>query len=125
VEFPGDPDALDRLAGRIVQNADRIRAEAAALRSRSAAVRWRSTAAAEFRTVIERDAAALDRGACQLDEAAVLLRAHANTVRERLAFLRAAAARAGHDLLHPGDLVHDMRTTLDRWMRWLAGEAMT
>ena len=88
------------------------------LRSRSAAVQWRSTGATEFRAGIDRDAGAMDRGAYELDEAAAVLRAHATAVRERLAFLRAVAARAQHDLLHPGDLVNDARRTFDRLTPW-------
>jgi hypothetical protein len=118
VALPGDPEALDRLAGRIGQHADHIRIRAARLRSRSASVRWRSTGADEFRAEIERDAAALDFGAYELDRAATVLRAHASTVRERWAFLRAAAARAEHDLLHPGDPVQNAHATFDRLTPW-------
>jgi hypothetical protein len=116
--LPGDPDALDRLAGRVGRYADHVRSAVATLRVRSGGVRWHSIAAEEFRAGIERDAVALARVACELDLAAALLRAHAGTVRERLAFLRAAAARAEHDLLHPGDLMRDALAVVGRLTPW-------
>jgi hypothetical protein len=116
--LPGDPDALDRIAGRIARHADDVRTGATTLRVRSANVRWLSTGADAFRAGIERDAITLIRAAQDLDEAAAALRAHAGTVRERLAFLRAAASRVEHDLLHPGDLVDGARAILDRLTPW-------
>jgi gamma-glutamyl:cysteine ligase YbdK (ATP-grasp superfamily) len=118
MEPPGDPDALDRLAGRLVLDADQVRARAAAIRLQSVAVRWRSTGADEFRSALEREVTAMEHGAYELDEAASVLRAHANVVRERLAYLRAVAARAQHDLLHPGDLTRGVRMTFDRFTPW-------
>ncbi len=119
----GDPDELNRLAARISASAEEARDHAHALSSRCMWVDWESAAADRFRGTAERDVAALRRAADRLDEAAHLLRQHAESIRERLAQIRAiedavttwfadqarhmeraaVAAWVPHDLPAPGD----------------------
>lgn len=86
----GDPDALDRLAGRLAGEADRVRRCAGQLRARPAQTQWRGAAADAFAATVHQEAAALERAAGELDDAAGALRSHAASVRHELARIRAA-----------------------------------
>jgi hypothetical protein len=105
--LPGDPAELDRIAVRIAALAEDLRGQATRLAGHAAGVRWESTAAGEFRGRVGRDVAAVRAAAAELDGAAAELRRHAATVRERLAFLRAEAARVVHGMEHAAGAVVD------------------
>jgi uncharacterized protein YukE len=85
----GDPDALDRLAGALDRQAAHVRERADAIRSLPARAHWRGPAADAFHASVTREALLLDRAAGELEDAARALRAHAATVREQLARIRA------------------------------------
>jgi len=89
VVFYGNPDELDLLAGRLEASAGNARARADALWFRSRGIEWESVTAGVFRSKIGEDVTALRHAAGQLDEAAQALRQHAETVRERIAQIRA------------------------------------
>ncbi|HEX8630166.1 MAG TPA: hypothetical protein VF755_18565 [Catenuloplanes sp.] len=83
----GDPDALDRLAGRLRARATEIRQHADDHVRRGHAARWVSASARTYRDRVARDRTDADRAAAELERAAELLRAHAQEVRETLAMI--------------------------------------
>jgi uncharacterized protein YukE len=85
----GDPDALDRLAGALGEQAVHVREQAGSVRSLPARAHWRGPAADAFHASVTREALALDRTAEELEDAAQALRAHAASVREQVARIRA------------------------------------
>jgi hypothetical protein len=78
----GDPDDLDRLAGRLEADAQHLRDTAAAAVRAAQATRWVSTSAQRYREVVAADAQHAGEAADGLDRAAKLLRTHAEHVRE-------------------------------------------
>ncbi|CRK60441.1 hypothetical protein [Alloactinosynnema sp. L-07] len=89
--FYGDPDELDRLAGKIEQRADDVRKHGADMDVQAAAMRWKSIAADRCRETITGDRESLDGTAGKLDEAAAALRRHAQELRELLAAIKRIA----------------------------------
>src|SRR5919198_4669589 len=83
----GDPDELDRIAGEIEKQAERVRTRAGELDSRAAAMQWKSVAADRCRETVHGDRTHLDDVAHRMDEAAGLLRQHAQQVRELIALI--------------------------------------
>jgi hypothetical protein len=105
--LPGDPDELERIAARIVADAEGLRGQATRLAGHAAAVKWESSAAEEFRGRVSRDVAAVRSAAAEMDAAAAELRRHAAVVRERAALLKAEAERLVHGAEHAaGAVVH-------------------
>ncbi|MBV9139597.1 MAG: hypothetical protein JO115_01515 [Pseudonocardiales bacterium] len=84
----GDPDELDHLAVQIERHADDVRDRASGMDAQAAAMRWKSVAADRARQTVTGDRRKLDETARRLDEAAVLLRRHAQEVREILAMIQ-------------------------------------
>ncbi|MCL2781140.1 MAG: hypothetical protein FWD74_06570 [Actinomycetia bacterium] len=76
-----DADSLDRLAGRIAEHADDLRARGGRLAAAAEATRWQSTAANKFRAEVQSLAGQYRRSAGGVDHAADALRRHASTVR--------------------------------------------
>jgi hypothetical protein len=83
----GDPDELDRLAGRLRDNATRLRQGAADHQRRGEMSHWVSTAARECRNAIAQDRADVDRAADAIDHAAAVLREHAQQIRHEVALI--------------------------------------
>jgi hypothetical protein len=105
VSWYGDPDDLDRLAGRLEADAQRLRDTAADAVRAAQAARWVSTSAQRYREVVAIDAHHAAAAADGLDRAAHLLRAHAEQVREITGTLaRLEHAAAGWFRRHVGDL---------------------
>ena len=78
----GDPDDLDRLAGRLTADAQHVRDAAAGSVRAAQAARWVSASAQRYLEVVADDARRARDAADGLDRAATLLRAHADHVRE-------------------------------------------
>jgi hypothetical protein len=97
----GDPDELDRLAGRLAVSAARVRERASGVRSGADATRWRGPAADAFHASVAAEAGQLLRAAGELDDAAAALHAQAVAVRVELARLR-ALERAAEEALRKG-----------------------
>lgn len=120
----GDPDALDRLAGRLAGQGELVRVRAGQLRATPRQAQWRGPAAEAFAASVLREAAALERAAGELDDAAAALRAHAASVRHELARIRAAEhavvswlARAEHAVTDPvRRLVDDLPSGAREWL---------
>jgi uncharacterized protein YukE len=89
VSWHGDPDALDRLAHVLEQQAADVRLRATRVVAAPAAARWRGPAADAFHASVAREARVLSAAAGELDDAAAALRDHAASVREALARIRA------------------------------------
>jgi hypothetical protein len=83
----GDPDALDRLAQRLQARAADVRQHNDDHVRQGQAARWVSVAAQAYRDRIAKDGADADRAAAELERAAVVLRAHAQHVRETIALI--------------------------------------
>jgi hypothetical protein len=84
----GDPDELDYLAVQIGRRADEVRDRAREMDVQARAMRWKSVAADRARHIVTDDRRKLDESAWRLDEAAVLLRRHAQEVRETIATIQ-------------------------------------
>jgi uncharacterized protein YukE len=97
----GDPDELDRLAGRLTAAAGHARDRATDVRAAAGRTTWRGPAAEAFAASVAREAAVVDRAADELDDAAAALHRHADAVRAHLARLL-AAERAAEHLLSAG-----------------------
>jgi hypothetical protein len=78
----GDPDDLDRLAGRLAADAQQVRDAATGAVRAAQAAHWVSASAQRYRDVVADDARKARDVADGLDRAAVLLRAHADQLRE-------------------------------------------
>lgn len=89
----GDPDALDSLASELHQRAQLVRRAADEHRAQAARAHWVSTAASAYRRRVTADCADVEAAAEALDHAAVVLRRHADEVRDRIAAI-ARAERA-------------------------------
>jgi len=90
----GDPDELDRLAGKLRARAEDVRGAARDHERQAAAAHWVSTSADALRARVADDRAAAHDTADQMDAAADTLVQHAQTVRVRIAELEAAAEAA-------------------------------
>ncbi|MGH3867818.1 MAG: WXG100 family type VII secretion target [Pseudonocardiaceae bacterium] len=88
MSFYGDPDELDYLAVQIGRRADEVRDRARVMDAQARAMRWKSVAADRARHIVTDDRRKLDESARRLDEAAVLLRRHAQEVRETIATIQ-------------------------------------
>ncbi|GAA3021676.1 WXG100 family type VII secretion target [Actinokineospora globicatena] len=88
MSFYGDPDELDRLAGRVEQHAEEVRGHGSTMVRQAQAMRWKSIAADRCRETVANDRKALDAVATKLDEAAAALRRHAQQVRELIAAIK-------------------------------------
>lgn len=115
--FYGDPDRMELTAARLQDRADEVRNRCASVRREVSGVQWRSAAGDTFRGVVDCDVRGLLGAASELDAAAAALRAHATTVRHRIAEI-AAIERAvtswfddrAHDLSTAADSVADLVT---------------
>jgi len=76
----GDPSAIRRLAGRLLETADEIRTEADRLVSRTDAVGWLGPAGDALRERVRERALALRRSAALHDDAVDALEHHAREV---------------------------------------------
>jgi uncharacterized protein YukE len=81
----GDPDELDRLAGRLRSRADGIRRLTDDQVTRGNAAHWQSVSAQTYRDRLARDRAEAERVAEHLEQAATALQAHAQEIRQLLA----------------------------------------
>lgn len=81
----GDPDGLDALAAEIAQRARDVYAAGAEHQREAERARWVSDAAAAYRRQVARDCADVHAAAEAMEQAAVLLRRHADELRQRLA----------------------------------------
>jgi uncharacterized protein YukE len=89
VSWCGDPDALDRLAHALDQQAADVRLRSARVAAVPAGARWRGPAADAFHASVAREASVLGAAAGELEDAAAALRGHAASVRAQLARIRA------------------------------------
>jgi hypothetical protein len=83
----GDPDALDRLAHRLQARAADIRLHADDHVRQGQADHWVSVWAQAYRNRIAKDRVDADQAAAELEQAAVVLRAHAQHIRETIALI--------------------------------------
>ncbi|MGI5145120.1 WXG100 family type VII secretion target [Plantactinospora sp. CA-294935] len=83
----GDPDELDRLAGRLRQRAAEVRERAADHERQGQAARWVSVSAQAYRDQVGRDRRQADQVADELDAVADAVVAHAQEVRELIALI--------------------------------------
>ncbi|MEE6258081.1 WXG100 family type VII secretion target [Plantactinospora sonchi] len=83
----GDPDELDRLAGRLRRQAAQVRQMAADHEREGRNARWVSLAAQSYRDRLGQDRARADLAADELDGVADALVAHAREVRDRIALI--------------------------------------
>lgn len=86
----GDPDELDRIAAGLDADAEQVRQTALGLVLRSEQAHWVSASAQRYREVVAGDRRRAEGAADGLERSAHLLRAHAERVRERLAWLEKA-----------------------------------
>lgn len=114
--FYGDPDNLDSLASQLRASADEVRRRADEMTSRVHDLHWESTAADGFRRMVGEDATSLVQAAGRLDDAAHQLSLHAQTVRERLARIRAIEQAVtgwfGDQMQHLEELAKDAARAL-------------
>jgi hypothetical protein len=83
----GDPDELDRLAGRLRSRADGVRRITDDHVTRGNAAHWQSVSAQTYRDRLVRDGAEAERVAEHLEQAAAALQAHAQEVRDLVAII--------------------------------------
>lgn len=83
----GDPDELDRLAGRLRSRAGEVREQTADHERRGRSARWVSVSAQSYRDRVAQDRVRADRVADDLDRVADTVVAHAQEVRELLALI--------------------------------------
>ncbi|RJQ73678.1 WXG100 family type VII secretion target [Pseudonocardiaceae bacterium YIM PH 21723] len=81
----GNPEELDRIAGRIAARATEVRDRAQDMHSRATGMNWHSASADLARETVLNDRRRLERSADELDAAAAALRKHAQEVRETIA----------------------------------------
>ncbi|MDG4787125.1 hypothetical protein O7626_14500 [Micromonospora sp. WMMD1102] len=81
----GDPDELDRLAGRLRQRAGEVRERAADHERQGHTARWVSVSAQVYRDRVTQDRRRADQTADELDRVADAVVAHAQDVRELIA----------------------------------------
>lgn len=82
-----DPDQLDELAARLDGKAETVREECSGFRSKVEQVAWQSAGAETYRTQCEGLWGDVEGNAQELNDAADELRAHAQTVRDRLTWM--------------------------------------
>lgn len=82
-----DPEELDALARDLEAQAEEVRARYRLFRTQVTEVRWQSAGAADYRRHCEALVADLERNAAELEAAAGDLRAHAQAVRDRIAWM--------------------------------------
>jgi uncharacterized protein YukE len=122
----GDPDALDRLAGRLRERAGEVRRHADEHVRSGQAARWVSVAAQTYRDRIGQDRQDADRVAAELERAADALCAHAQRVRETLALIaryeREATAWFERQAASLRDAAEDVVDTAGRLVRKVVHE---
>ena len=123
----GDPDALDRLADRLHARAVDVRDRADGHVREGQAAHWVSVAAQAYRDRIANDRADAYRVAAELAQAAVVLRAHAQHIRETIALIaryeKAATAWFEHQVRSLADTVEDTVESAQRLVKSLVREA--
>ena len=91
-----DPEELDALAGRVDQRADAVREDIRAFTNSVDTVPWQSDGAEGYRSQCYQVRRDLLANAAELDAAAATLRAHADAVRERIAWMHDMVAGLRH-----------------------------
>jgi uncharacterized protein YukE len=87
-----DPQVLDNTATKLEDHADELRTRAARLAATTQSTQWASRAASMFDDRSRTVSLNLTRCANGIDDASAALRAHANTVRDRIADIHAGIA---------------------------------
>ena len=88
-----DPEEIEALARTLDDKAEDVRTGCSAFEREVARVRWQSKGAEHYRSQCATLAADVDGNAQELNDAADLLRAHAQQVRERIAWMHDMVAK--------------------------------